>query len=340
MTGPLNGDQPLLRVEDLVKHFPVAGSSFLRRNESQIRAVDGVSFEIAEGETLGLVGESGCGKSTLARLLLRLLKPDSGSVSYRGTDLVPLGTRKLRPVRKEIQMIFQDPYTSLNPRKRIGQIVGEPLRIHDLAEGKDLKRRVQETLERVGLQPEHYSRYPHEFSGGQRQRIGIARALAPEPRLIVADEPVSALDVSIQAQIVNLLSDLQAEFGLTYLFVSHDLGIVRQVSRRIAVMYLGKLVELGPAEEVYRNPIHPYTASLIEAVPVPDPRTAERSEAKPLGGDLPSPADPPSGCRFHPRCPRADGTTCSTEEPALRDFGDGHFAGCHHPLGERTPVAG
>ena len=269
----------LLEVNDLVKHFPIKSGVVVDREVGRVKAVDGVSLTIREGETLGLVGESGCGKSTLCRVILQLTTPTSGSVMFAGEELVGRSRRAMRPIRRQIQMIFQDPYTSLNPRKRIGQIVGEPLRIHDLAEGKDLKRRVQETLERVGLQPEHYSRYPHEFSGGQRQRIGIARALAPEPRLIVADEPVSALDVSIQAQIVNLLSDLQAEFGLTYLFVSHDLGIVRQVSRRIAVMYLGKLVELGPAEEVYRNPIHPYTASLIEAVPVPDPRTAERSEA-------------------------------------------------------------
>lgn len=336
--GAGSGDSPLLEVRDLVKHFPVTGSSFLKRNEEMVRAVDGVSFDLAEGETLGLVGESGCGKTTLSRLILRLLRPDSGEVRFEGADLVSMGQRELRPVRRDIQMIFQDPYASLNPRKRVGQIVGESLRIHGLAQGKELKQRVQETLERVGLSPEHYSRYPHEFSGGQRQRIGIARALAPEPKLIVADEPVSALDVSIQAQIVNLLNDLQREMGLTYLFVSHDLGVVRQVSTRIAVMYLGKLVEVGPAEEVYRDPIHPYTASLLSAVPVADPRAARESDRDRLGGDLPSPAEPPSGCRFHPRCPRADGTTCSTVEPLLRDFGDGHFAACHHPLGDRTPV--
>ena len=337
MNPSVDTGSPMLEVTDLVKHFPQPGTGLLGRGDKTIKAVDGVSLELTAGETLGLVGESGCGKSTLSRALLQLIKPTSGSVRFKGEELTGLNGKRLRPIRREMQMIFQDPYASLNPRKRVGQIVGEPLRIHKLAEGAELKRRVQETMERVGLSPEHYGRFPHEFSGGQRQRIGIARALAPQPSLIVADEPVSALDVSIQAQIVNLLSDLQDEFDLAYLFVAHDLGVVRQVSDRIAVMYLGKIVEIGPAEAVYERPIHPYTASLLEAVPVPDPRQNAARERTPLEGDVPSPASPPSGCRFHTRCPYAD-EVCSSDEPALVDFGGGHFAACHHPLGGRKPV--
>jgi oligopeptide transport system ATP-binding protein len=321
----------LVEVSDLRKEFDSPGGSLFGRGGAGVKAVDGVSFELHEGETLGLVGESGCGKSTLARALLQLIRPTGGSVRYRGTELTTLGTRGMRPLRREMQMIFQDPYSSLNPRKRVGQIVGAPLKIHGIAEGAELERRVRETLERVGLSGEHYGRYPHEFSGGQRQRIGIARALAPEPSLIVADEPVSALDVSIQAQIVNLLADLQQERGLTYLFVAHDLGVVRQVSDRIAVMYMGKIVEMGPAESVYADPIHPYTASLLAAVPIPDPKANARRERRPVTGETPSPSDPPAGCRFHTRCPHADGT-CADVEPPLVDFGGGHFAACHHPL--------
>jgi oligopeptide transport system ATP-binding protein len=323
---------PLLRVEGLAKHFRAPGGSLFGSGAAGVRAVDGVSFDLKQGETLGLVGESGCGKSTLARAALQLLRPTAGSVRFKGTELTSLSTRKLRPLRRDMQMIFQDPYSSLNPRKRVGQIVGAPLRIHGLAEGAELDRRVKEVLERVGLSGEHIGRYPHEFSGGQRQRIGIARALVPEPSLIVADEPVSALDVSIQAQIVNLMGDLQKEMGLTYLFVAHDLGVVRQVSNRIAVMYMGKIVEIGPAEEVYSNPIHPYTASLLAAVPIPDPRANARRKRLPLTGEPASPSDPPVGCRFHSRCPHAD-SNCAEVEPPLADYGGGHWAACHHPLG-------
>lgn len=335
MDSPSSGE-PLMEVEALNKHFPLPGGSLFGSGKGAVRAVDGVTFELRKGETLGLVGESGCGKSTLARSLLQLVRPSAGSVKFRGVELTGLSARKLRPLRRDMQMIFQDPYTSLNPRKRIGHIIGEPLRIHGLAEGADLERRVCEKLDQVGLSSDCYGRYPHEFSGGQRQRIGIARALAPEPSLIVADEPVSALDVSIQGQIVNLMADLQRDLDLTYLFVAHDLGVVRQVSDRIAVMYLGKIVEIGPAESVYTSPIHPYTASLLAAVPIPDPRTNAKREKKPLQGDVPSPSNPPSGCSFHTRCPYADGI-CEQEEPPLVDYGNGHLAACHHPLGRTTP---
>ena len=328
--------QPLLEVTDVVKHFPIKSGIVVDRKVGAVRAVDGVSFSVAEGETLGLVGESGCGKSTLARSILQLLRPTSGSVRFRDTELTELGRRDLRRMRREMQMIFQDPYASLNPRKRVGQIVGDPLKLHGIASGDALKTRVQELLERVGLAGEHISRFPHEFSGGQRQRIGVARALALEPKLVIADEPVSALDVSIQAQIINLLEDLQGDFGLTYLFVAHDLGVVRHVSDRIAVMYLGKIVEIGPAEEVYNHPIHPYTVSLLSAVPLPDPRQNATREQVILEGDVPSPANPPEACRFHTRCPRAT-EICSEVEPQLVDYGGGHFAACHHPVGRSAP---
>ncbi len=326
----------LLEVTDVVKHFPIKSGIVVDRQVGAVRAVDGVSFSVAEGETLGLVGESGCGKSTLARSILQLLRPTSGSVRFRDTELTELGKRELRRMRREMQMIFQDPYASLNPRKRVGQIVGDPLKLHGIASGDALKTRVQELLERVGLAAEHISRFPHEFSGGQRQRIGVARALALEPKLVIADEPVSALDVSIQAQIINLLEDLQGEFGLTYLFVAHDLGVVRHVSDRIAVMYLGKIVEIGPAEEVYNHPIHPYTLSLLSAVPLPDPRQNAAREQIILEGDVPSPANPPEACRFHTRCPSAT-EICSEVEPQLVDYGGGHFAACHHPVGRSAP---
>jgi len=322
----------LLEVTDLVKHFPVKSGVLIDREVGKVRAVDGVTFTLEPGETLGLVGESGCGKSTLSRTILQLLEPTSGSVRFEGTELTGLRRRQLRPLRRQMQMIFQDPYASLNPRKRVGQIVGDPMRLHGIATGSELRPRVQELLERVGLAPEHYNRFPHEFSGGQRQRIGVARALALKPRLIIADEPVSALDVSIQAQIINLLEDLQEEFGLAYLFVAHDLGVVRHVSDRIAVMYLGKIVELGPADQVYANPIHPYTLSLLSAVPIPDPRENRNREPVVLEGDVPSPANPPAACRFHTRCPYAT-DICSEVEPQLVDYGGGHWAACHHPLG-------
>jgi len=327
--GQPNGK--LLEVTDLVKHFPIKTGVLIDRQVGSVKAVDGVSFSLAQGETLGLVGESGCGKSTLSRTVLQLLKPTSGSVRFEGTEIAGMGRRDLRPLRREMQMIFQDPYASLNPRKRVGQIVGEPMRLHGIASGDELRTRVEELLDRVGLAPEHYNRFPHEFSGGQRQRIGVARALALKPKLIIADEPVSALDVSIQAQIINLLEDLQEEFELTYLFVAHDLGVVRHVSDRIAVMYLGKIVEIGPADDVYANPIHPYTLSLLGAVPIPDPRENRNREHIILEGDVPSPANPPEACRFHTRCPRAT-EICSEVEPELVDHGNGHWAACHHPL--------
>jgi len=331
-------DGGLLEVRDIVKHFPIKAGVIFDHEVGRVRAVDGVSLTVKEGETLGLVGESGCGKSTLCRVVLQLLRPTSGSVRFEGREIVGLKGRRLQPLRREMQMIFQDPYASLNPRQRVGQIVGNPLRLHGLASGDGLKRQVQELLERVGLGPEHYNRYPHEFSGGQRQRIGIARALALRPKLIIADEPVSALDVSIQAQIINLLDDLQDEFQLTYIFVAHDLGVIRHVSDRIAVMYLGKIVEIGPADEVYENPIHPYTLSLLSALPIPDPRAnAQRTPVIPEG-DLPSPANPPSACRFHTRCPYAT-EICSEVEPELVNYGGDHWAACHHPLHREHPEA-
>jgi oligopeptide transport system ATP-binding protein len=330
------GREPLLEVTNLVKHFPIKSGILIDRQIGAVQAVDDVSFAVGEGETLGLVGESGCGKSTLARSILQLLKPTSGSVRFRGTELTELSRRELRPLRREMQMIFQDPYASLNPRKRVGQIVGDPLKLHGVASGSELRQRVESLLDRVGLSPEHYNRYPHEFSGGQRQRIGVARALALEPKMIIADEPVSALDVSIQAQIINLLEDLQDEFDLTYVFVAHDLGVVRHVSDRIAVMYLGKLVEIGPAEDVYTKPIHPYTVSLLSAVPIPDPRENRARELVVLEGDVPSPANPPPACRFHTRCPRAT-DICSELEPQLIHYGNGHWAACHHPVGRQEP---
>jgi peptide/nickel transport system ATP-binding protein len=331
-------DGALLEVRDLVKHFPIKVGIVFDREIGRVRAVDGVSLDVAQGETLGLVGESGCGKSTLCRTILQLLQPTSGSVRFDGREIVGLRGRKLQPLRRQMQMIFQDPYASLNPRKRVGDIVGDPLRLHGLASGQELKRQVQELLERVGLGPEHYGRFPHEFSGGQRQRIGIARALALRPKLIIADEPVSALDVSIQAQIINLLDELQDEFKLTYIFVAHDLGVIRHVSDRIAVMYLGKVVEIGPAEEVYSNPIHPYTLSLLASLPIPDPKANRAREPMVLEGDLPSPANPPAGCRFHTRCPYAT-EICSEVEPELVHYGHGHWAACHHPLDREHPEA-
>jgi oligopeptide transport system ATP-binding protein len=323
-------NEPLLEVRHLVKHFPIKEGLLIDREVARVRAVDDCSVTVNKGETLGLVGESGCGKSTFCRTIMQLLKPTSGSVRFEGKEIAGLGRRELRPYRREMQMIFQDPYASLNPRKRVGQIVGDPLKLHGLASGGELKREVQELLERVGLSSEHYNRYPHEFSGGQRQRIGIARALALRPKLIVADEPVSALDVSIQAQIINLLDDLQDEFGLTYIFVAHDLGVVRHVSDRIAVMYLGKIVENAPADKLYSGPVHPYTQALLSAVPIPDPEENRSREQVVLEGDVPSPIDPPSACRFHTRCPYAT-EICSTEEPPLADYGQGRIAACHHP---------
>ena len=334
----LETESGLLEIRDLVKHFPIKSGVIIDREVGRVRAVDGVTLTVKEGETLGLVGESGCGKSTLCRTVLQLIPPTSGSVRFEGQELVGKRGRALRPLRREMQMIFQDPYASLNPRQRVGEIIGTPLRIHGLASGDGLKRQVNELLERVGLGPEHYNRFPHEFSGGQRQRIGIARALALRPKLIVADEPVSALDVSIQAQIINLLEDLQDDFKLTYIFVAHDLGVIRHVSDRIAVMYLGKIVEVGPAEEVYSNPIHPYTLTLLSALPIPDPKANAARHPIVPEGDLPSPANPPQACRFHTRCPYAT-EICSQEEPALLHYGNDHWAACHHPLHREHPEA-
>ena len=323
-------DAPLLQVTDLVKHFPIKSGVVIDREVARVRAVDGVSLTLRAGETLGLVGESGCGKSTLSRTILQLTAPTSGSVRFDGQELVGRSARELRPLRREMQMIFQDPFASFNPRKRVGQIIGEPIQLHGLAEGAELKRMVQDLLDRVGLQAEHYNRYPHEFSGGQRQRIGIARAVGLQPRLIIADEPVSALDVSVQAQIINLLEDLQREFGMAYLFVAHDLGVVRHVSDRVAVMYLGKIVEEADADSLYTRAQHPYTHALLSAVPIPDPRKNAVRERITLEGDVPSPIDPPLGCRFHTRCASAT-DICRRDEPPLLKTQDTHQVACHHP---------
>ena len=329
--------RPLIATEDLVKYFPVRSGT--RGGQDRVHAVDGVSLAVQGGETLGVVGESGCGKSTLGRLLVRLHEPTSGTVVFDGTDISTLSRSELRPFRREMQMIFQDPYASLNPRKRVIQLVGDPLRIHHYGSSSKIRQRVGELLEVVGLSPNHINRYPHEFSGGQRQRIGVARALALNPRLIVADEPVSALDVSIQAQVVNLLHDLQDEFNLTYVFIAHDLGVVRHVSNRIAVMYLGVIVEKAPVDELYESPIHPYTEALLSAIPVIDMDDAPAPTRKRivLEGEVPSAIHPPAGCRFHPRCRYAT-DICRAERPPLADFGNGRLAACHHPLGGAVPL--
>jgi oligopeptide transport system ATP-binding protein len=323
--------QELLVVEDLKKHFPVTQGIIFQKQIAAVKAVDGVSFTVREGETLGVVGESGCGKSTMARCVMRLLEPTAGKVTFEGRDITKLSRADMRPIRRELMMIFQDPYASLNARKRVGFIIAEALEVHKLGTAAEIKRRVQELLEVVGLNPEHYNRFPHEFSGGQRQRIGVARALAVNPKLIVCDEPVSALDVSVQAQILNLLKDLQRDFGLTYVFIAHDLNVVRHISDRVMVMYLGKVAELSSREDLYAGPKHPYTGALLSAVPIPDPDLAHKRERIVLQGDVPSPIDPPSGCRFHPRC-RYMTEICTQVEPPLTDYGNGHLAACHHPL--------
>ncbi len=322
----------LLVVDDLVKHFPVTRGIVFQREVASVKAVDGVSFTVRKGETLGIVGESGCGKSTLARCVMRLLDPTGGRIVFDGHDITRLDRTRMRPVRRELQMIFQDPYASLNQRKRVGFIVAEALQVHKLGTEAEIKRRVQELLDVVGLNPEHYNRFPHEFSGGQRQRIGVARALAINPKLIVCDEPVSALDVSVQAQILNLLKDLQRDFGLTYVFIAHDLNVVRHISDRVLVMYLGKVVELAGRDALYADPKHPYTGALLSAVPIPDPARGRLRRPIVLQGDVPSPISPPEGCRFHPRCPRSRPGHCDVEAPLLRSFGDGHGAACHYPL--------
>ena len=320
-------DGSLVEVRSLKKYFPIR-KGLLQREVGRVHAVDDVSFGVREGETLGLVGESGCGKSTLGRTVVRLLEPTEGDVLFRGRSIGKLKTRSLRPLRRRMQMVFQDPFASLNPRHSVGRIVGEPLRVHGLSGRRGIGARVRELLETVGLPPDAASRYPHEFSGGQRQRIGLARSLALNPDFIVCDEPVSALDVSIQAQIINLLETLQQDFELTYLFIAHDLAVVRHISDRIAVMYLGSIVEVSPAEELYDNPLHPYTISLLSSVPIPDPLVERERERILLAGDLPSPANPPSACRFHTRCPYVQPTRCRDEVPPLRET-EGHLVACH-----------
>ncbi|MEU9477146.1 dipeptide ABC transporter ATP-binding protein [Streptomyces sp. NPDC048191] len=322
--------ETLLKVTGLQKHFPIKKGLF-QRQVGAVRAVDGLDFEVRSGETLGVVGESGCGKSTMGRLITRLLEPTAGTIEFEGKDITHLGVGGMRPMRRDVQMIFQDPYSSLNPRHTIGTIVGAPFRLQGVEPEGGIKKEVQRLLSVVGLNPEHYNRYPHEFSGGQRQRIGIARALALKPRLVVADEPVSALDVSIQAQVVNLMDDLQEELGLTYVIIAHDLSVVRHVSDRIAVMYLGKIVELADRDSLYKAPMHPYTKALMSAVPIPDPaRKNAKSERILLKGDVPSPISPPSGCRFHTRCWKAT-EICRTTEPALLELRPGQRVACHHP---------
>jgi oligopeptide/dipeptide ABC transporter ATP-binding protein len=335
----------LVEVRDLVKHFPIRKGVVFQRQVGAVQAVDGITFDINDGETLGIVGESGCGKSTTARLITRLLEPTSGSITYDGQDITHISRQELKPLRREIQVVFQDPYSSLNPRKTVGSIIGEPFVIHGIEyDATKRKRLVQDLMEQVGLNPEHYNRLPFEFSGGQRQRIGVARAIALKPRLIVADEPVSALDVSIQAQILNLLRDLQRELGLTIVFIAHDLSVVRHMCDRVAVMYLGKIVELADNDQLYSHPRHPYSGALLSAVPVPDPRLAREKHRQVLTGDVPSPTNPPSACRFHTRCPKFVAGHCDVEEPLLEVKMGGNVAACHYPLTDeeiasRVPTA-
>jgi oligopeptide/dipeptide ABC transporter ATP-binding protein len=321
---------PLLEAEHLQMRFPVRSGLFIDRKVAEVHAVEDVTLTLHKGETLGIVGESGCGKTTLARCLVRLLTPTGGTLRFRGKDITTTKGRALREERRQVQMVFQDPQSSLNPRQRVGQIVGRPLKMRG-KEDRAVEERTRDLLERVGLNPEHVNRFPHEFSGGQRQRIGVARALAMDPSLMLLDEPVSALDVSIQAQVINLLDDLQDEFGLSYVFVAHDLSVVRHVSDRIAVMYLGNVMELSPAEELYHKPIHPYTVALLAASPIPDPRENRAREQIVLGGEPPSPIDPPPGCVFHTRCPRAQ-ERCRVEIPRLSEYANGHRAACHYPV--------
>jgi oligopeptide/dipeptide ABC transporter ATP-binding protein len=339
----MSTEAPLMEIRDLVKHFPIR-KGLLQRQVGAVRAVDGVSFDVLRGETLGLVGESGCGKSTTARLLLRLMTPTSGSIKFAGEEIATIKGRRLKELRRELQMIFQDPYSSLNPRKTVGSIIADPFIIHGQKKGEnERKRAVQDLMDLVGLNPEHYNRYPHEFSGGQRQRIGIARALALQPRVIMADEPVSALDVSIQAQILNLLRDLQRELGLTLIFIAHDLSVVRHMCDRVAVMYLGHIVEMASAEQLYSHPRMPYTGALMSAVPVPDPRLAKEKKRQVLAGDVPSPSNPPKACPFHTRCWKAQ-EICREDTPQLEVKEGGNLAACHFPLTdaevlERVPSA-
>ncbi len=322
-----NNAEILLKVEDLKMHFPIYRGVF-QRQVGAVRAVDGISFDVYRGETLGLVGESGCGKSTTGRTILQLYKPTDGQIHFEGADLVTLHGEDMRRMRRKMQMIFQDPYASLNPRMTVEQIVGEPLMVHNVATGKEIEERVKHLLELVGLNPAFSTRYPHEFSGGQRQRVGVARALALQPSFIICDEPISALDVSIQAQVVNLLEELQEQFNLTYLFIAHDLSMVRHISKRVAVMYLGVIVELTDRDELYSSPLHPYTQALLSAVPIPDPVLDAQRKRTILEGDVPSPANPPSGCRFRTRCPIAQ-SVCAESRPEFREVKPGHFVACH-----------
>jgi len=324
-----NGAGPLVELENLKQYFPIKSGIVLDRHVGDVRAVDDVTLTIRRGETLGLVGESGCGKSTVGRTIIRLYKPTAGRILFDGKDITSLGEGELRPLRRRMQMVFQDPFASLNPRHSIGRTVGEPLRTHGIAGRREANARVRELLEAVGLPADAANRYPHEFSGGQRQRIGLARALSVNPDFIVADEPVSALDVSIQAQMINLFEELQDDFALTYLFIAHDLAVVRHISDRIAVMYLGTVVEVSSAGELYENPLHPYTISLLSAVPIPDPVVEKRRESILLAGDVPSPANPPPACRFHTRCPYVQPTRCRDEVPRLRKLAEGHEVACH-----------
>jgi oligopeptide/dipeptide ABC transporter ATP-binding protein len=329
---------PLIRLRGIKKYFPITRGILIQKKVGNVHAVDGVDLEVYPGETVGLVGETGCGKSTLARVIMRLYDATEGTIEFDGRDVTKLKGKDLRALRRDMQMIFQDPFASLNPRKTVGAIIGDPFRLHRTVPKEKVKGEVQDLMRLVGLNPEHYNRYPHEFSGGQRQRIGVARSLALRPKLIVCDEPVSALDVSIQAQVINLLEDLQEEFNLTYLFIAHDLSVVKHVSDRVAVMYLGKVVEIADGDTLYKDPKHPYTGALLSAVPIPDPDLAGQKRRIILEGDVPSPIDPPSGCRFHPRCYRAQFPKCSEEQPELRPMHPGQLAACHFPLEDRAIV--